>query len=396
MSSSVGTYTSANEGNLLEVAKGLAPLIRELAPQGEKERRLPDAVARAFRETGIFRMSRPRERGGLEADPLTTLRVIEELAAADGAAGWCAMICGAGGAFEAYVPADGGAEMYADPGVVIAGVAAPTGRAEAVDGGYRVTGSWTMASACHHCDWLGGAAVVFEGPAPKMLPMGFPEMIVPFFKRSDVQILDTWNAAGLAGTGSHDFAVEGVVVPANRCIRIPMMAPVAQGALFGLPFFGFLSSVVAATALGIARAAEEELGRLAKTKTPFGMMAPLATRATTALVAADARAQIGAARAYLEGAVSRAWEEAKAKRPVSLALHAEMRVAATHAANTAASAVDALYTAGGSTALYAKSPLQRCLRDVHAVTQHYTVAPYTRETQGRVLLGLEPGAPPMF
>ena len=169
-----------------------------------------------------------------------------------------------------------------------------------------------MASACHHCDWLGGAAVVFEGPAPKMLPMGFPEMIVPFFARSDVQIIDTWNAAGLAGTGSHDFAVEGVVVPANRCIRIPMMAPVAQGALFALPFFGFLSAVVAATALGIARAAEEELGRLAKTKTPFGMMAPLATRATTALVAADARAQIGAARAYLESAVSRAWEEAKA------------------------------------------------------------------------------------
>ncbi|MDC0680675.1 acyl-CoA dehydrogenase family protein [Sorangium atrum] len=389
----MSSASSAAPASLLDAARSLVPLVQEHPQRGERERRLPDPVARALRESGIFRMCRPRALGGLEVDPLTALQVIEELSRADGAAGWCAMICGTTGAFEAYIPAEGGKEMHASPDAVTAGVFAPSGRAVEVEGGYRVAGRWAMASACHHCDWLGGTAVVYDGSAPRMLPGGVPEAIVPMFRASECEILDTWSVSGLAGTGSHDFAVVDVFVPSSRCIRLPMTAPTHPGPLFVFPLFGFLASAVAATALGMARAAVDELTRLAATKRPSGMTTSLATRPSTALAVAEAEATLGAARAYLLEAVGAVWDAAVSGSSISLRERARVRLAATNAALGAARAVDLAFTAGGATALYAESPLQRSFRDVHAVTQHALVAPHTREVQGRVLLGLDTELP---
>ncbi len=392
-SGTMSTRSSAEPASLLDAARSLVPLIKEHAQQGERERRLPDPVARAFRESGIFRMCRPRALGGLGTDPLTVMQVIEELSRADGAAGWCAMICGTTGAFEAYLPVEGGREMYASPDVVTAGVFAPSGRAVEVEGGVRVTGRWAMASACQHCDWLGGTAVVFDGAAPRMLPAGMPEAIVPMFRASECKILDTWTVSGLAGTGSHDFEVVDVFVPSGRCIRLPMAAPIHPGPLSLFPLFGFLASAVASTALGVAREALDELVRLAAVKRPSGMMASLAARPSTALVVAEAEATLGAARAYLFDSVGAVWDAAASGGSITLRERARVRLAATNAALGAARVVDLAFTAGGATALYADSPLQRCFRDVHAVTQHALVAPHTREVQGRVLLGLDTELP---
>ncbi|WP_437938729.1 acyl-CoA dehydrogenase family protein [Sorangium sp. So ce341] len=389
----MATMSTAEPASLLDAARGLVPLIKEHAQQGERERRLPDPVAKAFRESGIFRMCRPRAVGGLEADPLTALHAIEELSRADGAAGWCAMICGTTGAFEAYIPAEGGREMYASPDVVSGGVFTPSGRAVEVDGGVRVTGRWAMASACEHCDWLGGTAVIFDGAAPRMSPAGVPSAVVPMFRASECKILDTWSVSGLAGTGSHDFEVADVFVPSSRCIRLPLTTPTYPGRLFAFPVFGFLASAVASTALGMARAALDELRALAATKRPAGMTASLATRPSTAPVVAEAEATLGAARAYLVEAVGAVWGAVVAGAPISIQERARVRLAATNAALSAARVVDLAFTAGGATALYEKSPLQRCFRDVHAVTQHALVAPQTREVQGRVLLGLDTDLP---
>lgn len=377
---------------LLEVARDLAPLVREHALRGERERRLPEPVARAFAESGIFRMCRPRSLGGLELDPLAMLEVVEELSRVDGAAGWCAMIHGAGAAFDAYIPLEGARAMYADPRAVTGGVLAPAGRAVQVDGGYRISGRWSIASGCHHCDWLGGTAVVFDGEAPRMGPMGMPETIVPMFAKSDCTIIDTWDVAGLAGTGSHDFAVEGAFVPTERVIRL-MAPPFHDGPLFRFPFFGFLATSIASVALGIARAALDELYQVARTKTPFRMTSTLATRPSAQLAAAEAEAALGAGRAFLVESVRDVWNDVVAGKQPTVEQRLRIRLAATHATKSAVRAVDEAFTAGGASALYAKSPLQRCFRDVHTVTQHFWVAPPTHEQHGRILLGAEPDAP---
>jgi len=62
---------------------------------------------------------------------------------------------------------------------------------------------------------------------------------------------------------------------------------------------------------------------------------------------------------------------------------------ATHATAASANAVDRMYTAAGGTAVFVSSPVQRRLRDVHAITQHLFVAPATYEMIGKILIGVE-------
>ena len=55
--------------------------------------------------------------------------------------------------------------------------------------------------------------------------------------------------------------------------------------------------------------------------------------------------------------------------------------------------VDTAYQAGGGSSLYLDSPLQRRLRDIHALTQHFLVKADTLTTAGAVLAGQEVNVP---
>jgi alkylation response protein AidB-like acyl-CoA dehydrogenase len=204
-----------------------------------------------------------------------------------------------------------------------------------------------------------------------------------------VRILDTWHVAGLRGTGSHDMTVDDVVVPAERSVSIVDDRPRADGPLYAFPVFGLLAIGIAAVALGIARAAIDELVRLARAKTPEGSRRTLAERPAVQVDVAQAEALVGAARAHLDTAIDRAWEAATQRGAIALEDRARLRLAATHATASAARATDLAYGAGGGSAIYAASPLQRCFRDVHVATQHMMVAPPTWELAGRVLLGID-------
>ena len=78
---------------------------------------------------------------------------------------------------------------------------------------------------------------------------------------------------------------------------------------------------------------------------------------------------------------------------MSLVEVARARAAAVWAAERATRAVDTAHRFAGGTAVYADSPLQRRLRDVHTMTQHFIVRPDTLTTAGAVLTGHEPDVP---
>jgi alkylation response protein AidB-like acyl-CoA dehydrogenase len=386
-----GTDVPGVEGlreTLVSAVRALGPLVREGADQGERDRRLPEATAQGLSEAGCFRLCRPRELGGLEADPITVLEVVEEIARHDGSAAWCALNSGIAGVLQSFLAPDGAREIGTALDVVLNGVIAPSGRAVEVEGGYRVSGRWSFVSNCQECSWLAPASIVFDGDTMSAGPTG-PEIVMTWIPAPDYRIIDTWDTAGLRATGSHDVEVSDVFVPSHRVCPVPLPDPVTAGALFRFPVVGLWSIAMAATALGIARAAIDELLRLAGTKTPFGMASTLATRATAQIAVCEALAATRSARALLVEETTSVWELVQAGTPVAPDRLGGLRIAATHATAASTFAVDRMYTTAGGTAVFTSSPLQRCLRDVRAITQHLFVAPPTYEMVGKILLGVE-------
>jgi len=117
-------------------------------------------------------------------------------------------------------------------------------------------------------------------------------MVMP---AASIEIIDTWSVSGLRGTGSHDMAVSGELVPAERTVSLATEPPRHPGPLYCFPLFGLLSLGIAAVALGIARGAIEDIAELAGTRTPTGSSRPMAQRATVQAEVARAEAMLRAA-----------------------------------------------------------------------------------------------------
>jgi alkylation response protein AidB-like acyl-CoA dehydrogenase len=378
---------------LVRAAQALAPQIRVAVDAIERDRRLPANLVQALAKAGLFRILVPRALGGLEVDPLTMMRVVEELAAADGSVGWCVMIGAQFGALSAFLPPEAAAEIFADPLVIVAGSATPPGRALPVAGGYRVSGRWTLASGCQHCTWLTGVCTVMDGDTPRRAASGGPELRLLWFPAADCEIIDTWFATGLRGTGSHDFAVTNLFVPEARSQPHPRTGPARYpGPVYRLVVFPIISQ--ASHPLGLARSAIGAFVELAASKPVRGTTGVLREQALVQAEVAQAEALLGSARAYLYEQAAEVWELVVAGDEPSSLQRARLRLAMTQAVSNALQAVEMLYRAAGVTAIYARSPLDRCLRDIHTAAAHATVAPRLYEVTGRVLLGLEPG--PMF
>ncbi len=380
---------SSGEHPLLAFVRQLAPRVAARSEEIEAARRLPADLARELAEAGLFRMVIPEAYGGAELHPAVIVEAIEILARADGSTGWCVMIGALTAMCSGWLSEPAARTIYGAPDVIMGGVAAPLGRAELVEGGYRVTGRWPWASGSQNCRWLVGGVVVTQDGRPRMVREGIPETRLVLFPIEDVTLHDTWHATGLCGTGSGDMEVRDVFVPAERSLSILTERPRIDRPLYAFPAFGLLGLGIPAVALGIARRAIDELTTLAQQKKLMAVGGQLlARRPAVQEAVAEAEATLRAARALLLETVHTTFEAAT-RREVTLHHRAELRLSYTHAVRSAARVVDRMYEAAGGTAVYRASPLQRCLRDIHVATQHAMVAPPTLEVIGSVLLGVE-------
>lgn len=382
---------SAPPQDIVSAARGLQTTVREFADEAERIRYAPPALVDVLHQHRMFDMVLPRAYGGLEVDIVTMVRVLEELAIADGSTSWAVGIgCGTS-IISAHLP-EAAARAIFQPRVVTGGAMAPNGRATPVDGGVRVTGRWPFASGCTHCSYLVGGSLVFEGDAPRMRG-GMPEWITPVFPSDQVEIIDTWHVSGLRGTGSRDMAVHDVFVPQDRVVGLFSRETHVDGPLYRYPVLGFLALTIAPIPLGVARRAIDELIALAEGKTPMGSFSKLRERAITQYEIAQAEAKLRSARAWVYEITEQIWDQTVAGGEVTMRDRAMLRAACAHAALESARVCDTAYTLGGGTALYEASVLQRCLRDAHAATQHVMLAPPNYEVAGRVMLGLDPPSP---
>jgi alkylation response protein AidB-like acyl-CoA dehydrogenase len=344
-------------------------------------------------KTGIFRLGVPKALGGEEADPLDMMRAIELVASADGSTGWCTMLALGGGMVGGYMREEGAREVFADPSAPTALVAEPAGAAVRTDGGVRVTGRWRFASGITHAGWVVVGAVVMENGQPVMTPHG-PEIIHVFLPVSQVEIHDTWHVSGLCGTGSNDLSCADVFVPEVRILSLFNTAEMARPEpLYQMPVLSVVAPPIAAVAVGIARAALDEVYELAETKTPSMSMSPTSTKPVAQVELARAEASLGAARAYLYDTVDEIWQTVVGGGTPTPRQEAHCRMASNQATETAARVARAASTFAGSTSVYTTSSIQRHARDADVITHHFTQSPYVWEDAGRVLFGQEPLAP---
>jgi alkylation response protein AidB-like acyl-CoA dehydrogenase len=318
------------------------------------------------------------------------MRTVEEISIADASTGWCAAI-GSGSIGTANLREDVARAMF-KPGTCMAGVGSPTGRAQPVDGGYRINGRWAYASGCHHSEWIFLGNLVFDGDKPRMAN-GMPEFRVAVAAMSEIEILDTWHVSGLRGTGSHDVEARDVFVPEERTSAVQLGGSVASGARPGIPMFTLFGLALVPVALGAARRAIDELLAMAQGKTPLLSGSTLRDKPVVQHEIARAEGMVQAGSALLYRTVEELVQRADRGEEIDMAMRAQVKLACTHATSTAADAADIAYRLGGGAANYERSALQRCFRDVHAVTQHFVIAASNYETVGRVMLGLDPGTP---
>jgi alkylation response protein AidB-like acyl-CoA dehydrogenase len=371
------------ETDPLAVAAGLEPLIRAAAGEAEAARRFPRPVITAMAEARIFRQMAPRRAGGDEIDPITMLNVVEAISRVDGSAGWVAMIGAGAGFLAGYLDTDVGREIFADPYACMCGNIGFAGaRAVAVPGGYRVSGRWPFVSGCEHSTYLSGNALLYDGDTQRLSTEGTPATRIMVFPYHDAHIVDTWSATGLRATGSHDVVVSDIFVPEERSLWWAD-GPKQPGPLYPVRF---LIITHAAHALGIARAAIDAVLELAEHKIPTrspGVLRGLPQMQTNL---AQAEGLVQAARAFMWQTAADVWDLLCAGRPVTLRHRALLRLAMTHAVQSAAQAVDLMWAAAGASPVYTSSPLERCFRDIHVATQHAAVGLFSLETIGSALI----------
>ena len=369
----------------------LLPRVRMRRDEIEAARCLPGDVASELRETGVFSLSVPRVLGGQEAHPAEILDVIETVSAADGSTGWCTMVGIANNVAAGYMSESGAREVFADPDVPSAGIAAPAGAAARVDGGVLVRGRWQFASGITHSDWVWAGCMVMENGRPRMTADG-PEIIHVCLPVKDVQIHDTWFVSGLSGTGSRDFSIEDAFVPEDRIFLLLDPSGHRQEPLYQLPPFGWFVSQAVTVSIGIARAALDEIAELAQSRIPSMSRDVLADRPVAQIEVARAEAQLGSARAYLYETVAELWDVVTAGGQPTPRQFASNRIACANAAETAATVTRTVSVLAGGSAVFASSSLHRHSRDADALAHHFSVSPHTWEDAGRVLLGRPPAS----
>ena len=368
-------------GTPQERAKSLLGLVREHADASETQRHLKSEVANAFAREGLFRIAAPIDFFGSEQDPVTQIETIETIASVDGSAAWNLMI-----GIETFGLIAPGfthcRELIEDQSVIMCSSTASAGRAEKVDGGYRVTGRWGFCSGCHNSDLFGATVFIYENGERE--ESGHQYLVVP---KAQFEILDTWHTAGLCGSGSHDVVLEDVFVPEERLVA-PLGKVQHQSALLKMPFRSRLCYNKVAIAFGLARSALDSFVELAEGKVPRFTSKSLKNRGWAQRAIAESEVRVRSARALVIELVESLWEKARLDQPVSDKEAAIFQLACSDAVRGCIASVNQLVEAAGTTANQKGHPLERTARDIQVVGQHQTVAPHHIEDAGRVLLGV--------
>jgi indole-3-acetate monooxygenase len=350
----------SDQNEIIAAARNLRPLIVAAREEGERLRRVPPHIVDALAGAGLLQMYLPRSMGGPEVPYLTAFQAVEELSQADGSIGWCTTIATNVSLVMGWLPVEVGREFCGhSANFRAAGSIRPQGRAHVVDGGYRVEGRWDFASGVDHANRLYCTCFVMEDGTPQQTAQGTPRIRAAWLSPHQATIEKTWDTVGMRGTGSHDFIVDNVFVPAEHTCFI------GDPACEGGPLYDSrrimvtLNVTTVANALGI----ESKLG--------------------------EAEAILRSARASAIDSFGSLWSAVEAGGDLTHPIM-QARLAIVHGMRESARAVDRVFDAAGTNAIHKRNPIERYFRDIHVAIQHNAGFLSQYENAGKVLMGVRP------
>ncbi len=376
---------------LLNAVNSVRDTVEACAGESERLGTLARPAVDAIRDAGLFTLKLPMPLGGAEADPVTQMEIIEELAYIDAAAGWCLMIgATAIGRPGAFLSDEAIEEMFGGGRIPTAATATSiSGEAVPVDGGYILTGRWLFASGVRHAEWMAAGAKV---PARDETEETSLTLVYPVEKG---KIHDNWHVMGLEGSGSNDISVEELFVPARFTWETALWEPLRGDAIYRMGRPGFVANEHPAVALGIARRALDEIIDSApKKKRGNPPTSSLADREAFRRDIGTCDFRLRAARALSHEVFERAYEITCSGQVPGDDIQAEMRAVAAHVTFEAIDVATTAFRYAGGSAIHRGNILQRCLRNVNAAAQHFMVSDSALENYGATLLNI-PEVKPM-
>lgn len=373
-----------------ETVADMAELVEAEAAACEQLRTTTPALVDALWASGLMTRFNPAEAGGAEPSFAEMVETWLAMARLDGSFGWIGIAnLPSAAAIAAYLPEAGFAEVFAGDRVTLGGQFFPNGTGEVVDGGYRLTGSWSFGSGTGHSAYVAaGFMPTVDGEL--LMDGGLPELRVAVVPRDEVTFTDGWHVQGLCGTGSYDYEVADVVVPEHRTFALFTRTPHRGSApTFRMGIMPIVAAGHAAWALGVARSMLDDVVELARTKVRMGDPSALAHKPSFQLGLARYETAWRAARLLVLDTFGAVEAAVGAGEELSPTMRADLRAAAVHATDTSRNVAQWAHLAAGTTAIRTGSRLERAFRDLFTGTQHAFIGEKVATDAAQVWLGLQ-------
>lgn len=377
--------------NAPERARLLQPLLDTHGAEIDRRRELTPEVVDALAEQDMLRLLLPRSMGGQEIDLLSFCKTTEAIAWADASTGWFVNQSNVSAAScAAAMPHEAAAAIFNGPRAGLAwGAKHNRSNAVRVDGGYRLTGTWSFASGSRHTEWIGAHSAVQNPDGSAHIRYGKPDDRSFLFPKSQATIVDDWHVLGLRGTGSDTYSVDDLFIPdAHAPQREALEERREHGPLYPIQSTLMYATGFCGVTLGIARRMLETYVTLARGRHSRASMNAMAVNNAVQREIGLLEARLSAARAFLHEAVVQVYEASAADR-LDLDLRMRLRLATTHGMNEATDVSIACYRGAGTAAILDAAPFERRFRDAMSASQHLQAMLSHVEMVGRHIIGTD-------
>ena len=376
----------ATDPRPLDRAKAISALISAEALASERLGRLTDKVAAAMLDANLFSIRLPISAGGLSGTGVELFEATEEIARADGSAGWCVLISNTANTFvHTGTGIAAHREVFGHGPVACCGSLLPKATSVETDGGFRVSGNFSWGSSSSLSRWVGVAAPISDRGGEQW----FRAHVLP---KDDVDITEgSWDVMGLRATASVDYVILDKFVPAHRTFEYPFLSDGNPRHVSTMGLIDLARPGVAAFASGLGlRALDELIAAAPKTKRLLGEGMQSEDNVVQFGVG-ELEGRLRAARGYYLDLVAEQDEALANGRHLDPDRTLDMMQALQTLTRAARDMTVFAFDQAGTTVVHATNPLQRCLRDIFTGLKHGVVTPAILGRIGKVRLGLDYG-----